>query len=344
MYARVFKDEECFTIVTIDLIVAPLTYLENYGEFVVCGPVLRGESILVDIAEVYQQLADEFMGFESIAVFLDKQSALSETNVLGQGTHPFGFQDSYEVYFRIEEDSACAFIGKLDLDISLRPEYEENVQVRLCNGEILLEALEGQESYLWSDGSSGTSLNVSQTGTFNVVFGTTSCSFTQNFEVLPELEIGVEEILVRDFGRNNSLEIILDQSRDDDTFVFSIDGGLTFSADNTFSNLPPGFYDVVVRDDCSVFEEDVIVGGVPSFFTPNNDGANDRFQLSNPEFFPAYQMSIFNRYGKLLSSFTAQDNGWDGTYGSTEMPPDDYWYVLELEGGRIVKGNVTLKR
>ncbi|MEM8510515.1 MAG: T9SS type B sorting domain-containing protein [Bacteroidota bacterium] len=344
VYARVFKNEECFTIVEVNLTVAPLTYLENYDTLFICDVMSNNQSVLVDMGKVYDHLYKEFAGYEEVTVFLDKQSALLEMDVLKQREYPFALQDSYAVYFRVEEDNACAFIGKLNLNISLAPEYEETVQVYLCNGEIRLETLKGYENYLWSDGSSQTSLRVAQTGTIDVVFGNGPCLYAQTFEVLPELEIGVEEVLVSDFRRNNSLEVVLDPRVNADEFIFSIDGGRTFGTSNTFTNLLPGIYEVMAMDNCSVFEKEVIVGGMPSFFTPNNDGANDRFQLNNPEFFPAYQMSVFNRYGKLLSSFTAQDNGWDGTYGSMEMPPDDYWYVLELEGGRTIKGYFTLKR
>ena len=344
LYARVFKNEECFAVVEVNLMTAPLTYLEDYGELFICDAVLNGSSILVDMGRVYQQLAEEFLEYEDISVFLDKRSALLESDALGQREYALELQDSYEVYFRVEEENACAFIGKLNLDISLTPEYEETVQVYLCNGEIRLETLEGYENYLWSDGSSDTTLNALQTGTIDVVFGNGPCLYSQTFEVLPELEIGVEKVVVRDFRRNSSLEVVLSPQANADEYNFSIDGGLTFETKNTFTNLLPGIYEVMVRDNCGVFEKEVIVGGMPAFFTPNNDGANDRFQLHNPEFFPSYQMSVFNRYGKLLSSFTAKDDGWDGTFGSMEMPPDDYWYVLELEGGRIVKGYFTLKR
>ena len=138
--------------------------------------------------------------------------------------------------------------------------------------------------------------------------------------------------------------MLLDPEEDGAFIQYSIDNGTTFQEAARFTNLDPGVYDVVVDNGCNRFTKMVMVGGVPAFFTPNNDGANDFLSLKNPEFFPSYQMTVFNRYGKLLRRFTAAESGWDGRYGADEMPPDDYWYVLELENGRVVKGYFTLKR
>src|SRR5690606_26054187 len=52
----------------------------------------------------------------------------------------------------------------------------------------------------------------------------------------------------------------------------------------------------------------------PKFFTPNNDSYNDSWQA-----FPLIKqhignIHIFNRYGKLLTTISPYDTGWDGTY------------------------------
>jgi gliding motility-associated-like protein len=82
------------------------------------------------------------------------------------------------------------------------------------------------------------------------------------------------------------------------------------------------------------------------FFTPNGDGINDIWTISG---FPEtnqenIQLAVYDRYGKLLSSFTSKDRGWDGTYNGENMPTDDYWFRIQFSDGRVETGNFTLKR
>ena len=53
---------------------------------------------------------------------------------------------------------------------------------------------------------------------------------------------------------------------------------------------------------------------------------------------------IYDRFGKLLKQIKPLSVGWDGTYNGYTVLSDDYWYVIELENGRTVKGHFTLKR
>jgi len=346
VYARVFENAECAAIVRVNLMTQPLSDLGLYDTVLICDANPTPSGITVDATEVYDWLFPYFEGYEQVSLYKNKEQALFEREELK--AEPFLLDalsvTPYELYFRVESENSCAFIGKVLLRILPKPEFEETVQINLCNGAAVLQGPEGYETYLWSNGEQNRILEIYRTGTVDVVFGSDPCLYVQTFEVLPERKVAIDEIAVQDFTKNNSLSVVLNAEEDVQDVRFSIDGGRSFEVNNTFTNLLPGIYKVLVDNGCSVFEKEVLVGGIPSFFTPNNDGANDRLVLNNPEYFPSYQMSVFNRYGKLLSTFTAAENGWDGTYGAMEMPPDDYWYILELADGRLVKGYFTLKR
>lgn len=346
IYARVFENSECASIVKVNLMTQPLSDLGLFDTVYICDASQTPTSVTIDAIEVYDWLTPYFASYEGIALYRKGEEALLEKAALVSETFSFdaSIPKPYELYFRVEDGNSCAFIGKVALNISPKPEFEDTVQVHLCDGATVLQAMDGYENYYWPDETTGQSIIVDRTGNVDVVFGNGPCLYTQTFEVLPARMIDIEEIVVKDFNKNNSLEVILGPGEDVEDFMFSIDGGITFKPNNKFANLVPGIYQVLADNGCSIFEKEVLVGGIPSFFTPNNDGANDRILLNNPEYFPSYQMSVFNRYGKLLGSFTASENGWDGTYGAMEMPPDDYWYVLDLADGRSVKGYFTLKR
>jgi gliding motility-associated-like protein len=82
----------------------------------------------------------------------------------------------------------------------------------------------------------------------------------------------------------------------------------------------------------------------PRYFTPNNDGYNDIWQIKNLDNLPQSTLFIFDRYGKLLKQLIASDLGWNGTFNGFTLPTDDYWFHLNLENGKIIKGHFSLKR
>jgi len=110
----------------------------------------------------------------------------------------------------------------------------------------------------------------------------------------------------------------------------------------------PGLYTVFVRDknNCGIVEDLVSVIGFPKFFTPNNDDANDFWQVYGitNQFQANSTVYIFNRYGKLLIELDLLSRGWDGTYNGKKMPTSDYWFKVTLEDGRIFTNHFTLKR
>ncbi|PZD76937.1 T9SS type B sorting domain-containing protein, partial [Mesonia sp. K7] len=92
----------------------------------------------------------------------------------------------------------------------------------------------------------------------------------------------------------------------------------------------------------------------PAFFTPNNDGYNDTWNIYGlAESDPSAKIYIFDRYGKLLKQISPMGEGWDGSYNGTQMPSGDYWFKVEYQEldvntGQLVRkelvDNITLKR
>ncbi|WP_430411152.1 T9SS type B sorting domain-containing protein [Kordia sp.] len=102
-----------------------------------------------------------------------------------------------------------------------------------------------------------------------------------------------------------------------------------------------------VNPDCYDTIVDISNIYFPQFFTPNNDLANDTWNVRGISV--AVQQSaimyIFDRYGKLIFYFRpGQTEGWDGTYRGKQMPSNDYWYKMEMADGFAFKGSFTLVR
>jgi gliding motility-associated-like protein len=103
-----------------------------------------------------------------------------------------------------------------------------------------------------------------------------------------------------------------------------------------------------VRDQngCGTNVIQINVIGYLKFFTPNNDGANDFWQVKgiDNQFQANSTISIFDRYGKLITQIQPNAQGWDGTFNGQALPASDYWFKVNLEDGRIFKGHFSLKR
>jgi gliding motility-associated-like protein len=88
---------------------------------------------------------------------------------------------------------------------------------------------------------------------------------------------------------------------------------------------------------------------VPTGFTPNNDGLNDRFGPYNALKADNYQFQVFSRWGQRLFQSRNWQEKWDGRWNGLEQPGGVYVWMLtyNIPGtGELVsrKGTVTLIR
>jgi len=88
---------------------------------------------------------------------------------------------------------------------------------------------------------------------------------------------------------------------------------------------------------------------IPSGFTPNNDGVNDTWEITNSYLYPHMTVDIFTRWGAKIfhSKGYNADNYWEGTRNGKDMPMGTYYYVIHLNdpfGTKPITGPVTIIR
>jgi gliding motility-associated-like protein len=87
---------------------------------------------------------------------------------------------------------------------------------------------------------------------------------------------------------------------------------------------------------------------MPNAFTPNHDGRNDEFFISNPFALEVLQaFEIFDRVGNKVFSTTQVSDSWDGTYQGQDLNPGLFLYKIKYtcQGKDQVKsGSVMLIR
>lgn len=67
---------------------------------------------------------------------------------------------------------------------------------------------------------------------------------------------------------------------------------------------------------------------IPSAFSPNADGVNDRWIIPNISSFPKCEVSVFNRWGELVFYSQGYAQPWDGTYRQTAVQTGIYTYQI----------------
>lgn len=100
---------------------------------------------------------------------------------------------------------------------------------------------------------------------------------------------------------------------------------------------------------CSrTFQVEIKVASYPKFFTPNNDGYNDQWNISALHDQGDAKIRIYDRYGKILTQIQPQGPGWNGNYNGKQMPSSDYWFVLDYQDSegmpKEFKAHFSLKR
>ena len=88
---------------------------------------------------------------------------------------------------------------------------------------------------------------------------------------------------------------------------------------------------------------------IPTAFSPNKDGLNDRFRIGNLGYFTLVQMCIFDRYGELVyEDLSGANTGWDGTFKGQTMDMGTFYYYIIIrrpdEKQVTYKGDITLLR
>lgn len=84
---------------------------------------------------------------------------------------------------------------------------------------------------------------------------------------------------------------------------------------------------------------------IPTAFTPNNDGINDKWDLPVLDSYPGCVVKVFNRYGQLVYSCNGIYKAWDGRTNNKDVPSGTYYYTIKFDAATTpVSGSLLLIR
>jgi gliding motility-associated-like protein len=131
------------------------------------------------------------------------------------------------------------------------------------------------------------------------------------------------------FSENNIVEVEVIGNGE---YEFRLDFG-PWQREPRFEEVTGGEHIIYVRDllNCNEISQIQIVIDYPRFFTPNDDGYHDTWNIKGMSSQENSTVHIFDRYGKLLKQLNPLGNGWDGSFNGEKLPSNDYWFVVEFQ-------------
>ncbi|WP_239000381.1 T9SS type B sorting domain-containing protein [Hyunsoonleella ulvae] len=295
----------------------------------------------------------------TISYYENYDNALRERNNLNN-TFTNETPDFQTIYARVENNNNCYGISEVQLIVNELPDIEIETQTSYCLNffpkPIFIDAGLNNGNitdflYNWSTGDQDYVIQVNETGNFTVRVSNivTNCEKERLVIVEPSNIATIESIDIDDASENNIVIVNVTGEGKYEYSLVNTEGIIyNFQESNTFENVTPGLYTVLIKDvenNCGTEQQDISVIGFPKFFTPNNDGEHDTWQVYgiSDAFQSQTKILIYNRYGKLLKELSPLEEGWDGLFNGQILPTDDYWFSIKLEDGRVFKDHFTLK-
>jgi gliding motility-associated-like protein len=251
------------------------------------------------------------------------------------------------IYYVEAINNGCTNNTKIPVDLlvySLPPVNDQ--QVSICSpNPIVLDAALPNMTYLWSTPAAETTqtIPVSTTGVYTVDIKSLSpenCTSRKTITVVENNKPEIKKVVV------DETTVIVELVKSEDYFEYSIDG-INYQSSNVFTNAPGGLQMAYVRDNnqCRSDSKPFIVIIVPKYFTPNNDGFNDFWEVKGLANYPQAEVTVFDRYGKIITQLNSSNDSWDGTFNKKPLPTTDYWYRLKLDkDSPELQGHFSLKR
>jgi gliding motility-associated-like protein len=228
--------------------------------------------------------------------------------------------------------------------------------VTFCDGGSVTLTSTAATGYLWSTGETTADITPKSSGSNSVrVTDSNGCQSPPS----PLTIVTVNRMPVAVAGPDKELKYVFEtlmeaELSSSESGIWSVVNGTGQFADiHSPSTMVTGlmvgknvFLWKVINGICEATDEvsiSVLDLFIPSVITPDNDGSNDFFIIS--ETIGSIDMIIFNRWGNLEYENSNYLNDWNGRNNKgQELPGDTYFYVLKLENGTIRKGSVLILR
>ncbi len=134
--------------------------------------------------------------------------------------------------------------------------------------------------------------------------------------------------------------------------ILNLDGSITYFGDEFCERDDQFSYTLCNSNGCDTATVSIYIKCVDivvfTAMSPNRDGINDVFYISDIDKFPNSELKIYNRWGNVVYQTTNYQNNWTGTWkNNQELPDGTYFYQLSLNepnDERMFEGFIELHR
>jgi len=275
-------------------------------------------------------IAPELPTFSSNTIPINGNWTPTTINTTTAGTTTYTFTP---------EVNGCQNISPYEITLSVGNDFTPNFNstISFCSGTLsptLPNIAPNGIIGTWSPAI----INNTASGTYTFTPNSDQCAENQTITVtIFEPTLNSVTILNNGAFSGNQTITVIAQSAGD--YLYQLNDN-PFQQSNVFNNFSPGVYSITVIDvtGCSEpIKEEVIIVDYPNFFTPNGDGFNDFWMISENGGIQNPLISIFDRYGKLLIQLNESSFGWDGTFNGVPLPATDYWFTIDFEENNVKK-------
>ena len=253
-----------------------------------------------------------------------------------------------KIYVRINSNTVCSAVVVLKIDLFALPEISIASVMPICDKTPLsISAGINHDTYTWSTGDSTPAITTNIPGDYWVEVGKNhrflNCYNKTNFKLIPSSKAVISKIDTAEWTDNKNAITI--NATGTGSYKYSIDGEV-FQDSNQFTDLINGRKIVFIKDTngCKTVTEEVFLLMYPRFFTPNGDGFNDNWEIKFLDFEKERTIVIYDRNGKLIKTLTSSTEIWDGKFNGSDLPADDYWFIVTSPDEKEIKGHFSLKR
>lgn len=251
-------------------------------------------------------------------------------------------------------EEGCYSYDTLEIvNVFKNPVVAFNKDTALCKGDSkVLDAGNGYQSFLWNNGSTGSTITITDIGRYQVkVVDYNGCSGSDSTTITKLFPLPAH-FLPADTSVCSYGALLIQPASSFSSYLWST-GAITKSI--TIKN--PGIYTLQVKDDNHCLGSDTITIAlkqcmegfyIPNAFTPNGDGKNDQFKPLLFGNILSYHFTIYNRWGEKVFESTEVGKGWDGRVKAVDSDSHMYvWtcqYQLVDKPMKTEKGTVMLIR
>ncbi len=312
------------------------------NQFTGCYTIDDIQISVVDPTEFSFGSPREFCEGDSVEVKCPLSFAYNEFIYLDNSSSALAryFNKAGEYTAQLTDINGCKFTNTIQITATPLPVIDFKTDQVLCRDSFkIIDCNVKNATYKWSTGETTQSVKVSEIGNYSVlVTDAKGC-------------VSKDSIELKEFTKPE-ISLIADTTICDDT-EFYLSSEWPDATDYIWQNgqhgkeilvESSGIYKLSIINMCGVATDSVDITVrycgefvFPNIITPNGDGINDYFKIKGLEWSSGWEMSIFNREGKMVFHSSDYKNNWN----APDLSDGVYFYIMEKQGKRY-KGNISV--